>query len=49
MKNTYVNNDNKKATLIITQSGCRVNFGNDFRNFPTELEAEEYLHEIGYR
>lgn len=47
MMNTYQNKENKKATLVIG-SKIYVKINNNFIEFPTEQEAEEYLHDNGY-
>lgn len=47
MMNTYQNKEKKKATLVIG-SKIYVKINNNFIEFPTEQEAEEYLHDNGY-
>ena len=44
---TYQNKENKKATLVIG-SKTYVKINNNFIEFPTEQEAEEYLQDNGY-
>ena len=47
MLNTYQNIENIFATLVIG-SKIYVKINNNFIEFPTEQEAEEYLHDNGY-
>ena len=45
--NSFQNKENKKATLVIGAK-IYVKINNNFIEFPTEQEAEEYLQDNGY-